>query len=385
MALRWIEGWEAVTAKTGLERLYTYTGGALAAEAGANDPLQSAVSSDEAVLTTPVLTSPVQNSWIIGVAFRSDSISTIDEGSIPYVALGNTDGEQIRLEFLEWSPSSAKPGGVYYRIRAMRGATILATSDMKWPLAPASAESWIFFEFKVTIDNSVGSIAGRFTYMTKQNLNPSGAPTVLTWDNSVTSIDTQNQTSAGADRFTVSFDTGNGGDAVAFDDIYVMDSTGSVNNDWVGKIIVEPQSIPSAGGGDGNTVDWDLTGGATSTEDAWQDTLVVVNDDKRVISDVTSEVHLAVVDPLKNALNSTIVGVRQDAHIRMETTGDLDIAHRYRKTTATPAETTAGPNRNVTSTTVVGDAHVTELDPNTSLAWVVADLNSYEHGVINNG
>ena len=80
-----------------------------------------------------------------------------------------------------------------------------------------------------------------------------------------------------------------------------------------------------------------------------------------------------------------IVGVRQDIHARMETTGDLDVAHMFRKTTGTPAETDAGTDLNVSSTAYDGDALVLEDDPNTATDWDAADLDSYEHGVRNDG
>jgi hypothetical protein len=222
-------------------------------------------------------------------------------------------------------------------------------------------------------------VAGRYSYIQKPQLNPSGGYTTLAWDAANTSLDTQNQTSAGA--LSVGIRMSN----CRTDDIYICDGTGSKNNDYIGKIVVAGQK-PS---GNGATVEFDLAGGATDTQNAWNEGVTVDPstgaDDRRLSTDETDEVHLATVSALSGvAPGAGVVGLRQDLVLRMETSGDLDIAHRYRKTTGTPAETDGGVF-NIDTTGFVVSSDITENDPNTATDWVLADLSSYQHGARNGG
>lgn len=383
MALRWLEGFEGCTEVEEVHgRVYaTVTGSSLAAENGVEGSSGEAVSSYDNVFTTKPLVGAVQNTWTMGFAFRyGGSSGALNDSDIPYMALQNTDGEQIRFELLEDS-DAGRPGGQFFRIRVMRGAVELATSNERFHYANEE-RSWIFLELQVTIDNSAGAFSGRFQYPTKPSLNSSGPHTTITWDAASSSVDTQNQTSSGADRFEFSMVTGNVASRMLLDDIYLCDSTGSKNNNFLGKVSIEGQAVS----GDGNTTDWALTGGAVSTADAWGEPTTGSDDDKRLITNATTQVHLASVDALTLLpAGATVVGVRQDLYARMETVGDLDIAHMFRKTTATAAETDAGTALNVSTTAYDGDAAVLEDDPNTATDWEVADLNSYQHGARNDG
>jgi hypothetical protein len=280
----------------------------------------------------------------------------------------------------------------------MRGTTELASTVQHFPVRAESINDygWMFFEFKITISDTVGSIEGRYHYINKPSLNPSGAYTAFTWDAATTSLDTQEQTSTGGNRIEVSWDTGDSNEEVVFDDMYFCDSTGSKNNDYLGKCAIVPQKPWDTGGGtsgDGDTVDWVLAGGATDTHDALDEVPSTINDDDRLTSEVLDAVHLHVVDTLlpvaANALNiganATIIGIRHDYHAKMETTGDLDIIHYMRKTTGTPAETEVGTAKNFNSTTMGASSVILEDDPNTATDWVYADMDSYQYGFKNKG
>jgi hypothetical protein len=395
-----MEGFDVSRVQAALERIYTgsQTSGVptiLTPEnpaqdrgiAGAGAIHDSAVSDDGAILHTPTLVSPAQNTWIIGFAFRSDHGTNLVTGTTaPYVALHNTDGEQIRIEVYEYTPADTKPGGLYYGWRVMRGATEIARTNEVFDLWDISDLSWVHFEFKVTIDNATGSIEGRFRYY-KSARNATGGFQTFTWDSSVTNVDTQNQTSTGADSFVLSFTTGTATNNCAFDNVYVMDSTGLKNNDFLGKGFITPMKITTTGGGAGSTTDWDLAT-ATDTEDAWQEPPTSVEDDDRLTSDTVGQIHLAQMG-LSGTLdfmdNASIIGVRMDLYGRMETTGDLDIGFMWRKTTGTPAQTQFGTALNVDSTTMEAASVIAEDDPNTTTDWVLTDLQSYQLGAVNNG
>jgi hypothetical protein len=393
MALRWIEGWEACNNNTTTQdRLYESTGGTLlSAKNGANhESDESAAQDDGFFLTDPIVATP-QNSWIIGFAMQADDFVHIEDSDAAHFAFVNDDGEQCRIEVADWTPLSTKPQGAYYKFRFMRGTTELASTIEHFWVRTVDHEQWVYFEFKVTIDNAAGSIEGRFHHINKPSLNPAGAYTAFTWDAATTSLDTQEQTSTGANRFELSFDTGNSNEEIVVDDLYVCDSTGAKNNDYLGKCAVSGQKPLNSGGGDGDTVDWTLAGGASSTYDAWFENVGSIENDEILTSDTLDQVHLSVVDTLlptsglKVGANSTIIGVRHDYHARMETTGDLDLIHYMRKTTGTPAETEVGTAQNFASTAMEASTVILEDDPNTATDWVRTDMDSYQYGVKNKG
>lgn len=386
MALRWIEGWEAAAFPTTLDRYYRNVDiGAASVSASLNQGATLASShcltvGGSGFLETPQIVPTVQSSFVIGLAFRSGQSAGLQQGGVDpaHISFINTDGEQCRIEFFDDNPSPLPPGGAVYRIRLMRGVTELCASTQAFSVVSENSE-WIYFEFKVTIDNSTGSIVGRFSYIQKPRRNPSGSYTTLAWDAANTSLDTQDQTSAGA--LSVGFQLSN----CRTDDIYICDGTGAKNNDYLGKIVVAGQK-PNT---DGATAEFDLAGSASDLFNAWNEGVTIDPtsgaDDRRLSTDATGEIHLATMSALSGVSSgAVVVGLRQDLTWRMETTGDLDIAHRYRKTTGTPAETDGGVV-NLDSTATTSHADITEDDPNTATAWVLADLSSYQHGAANRG
>lgn len=345
-------------------------------------------SDDEALLHTPDLVVSPTNSWIVGFAFRADDTTNLATGLVaPHIAFRNTDGEQCRIELYEFVPTSTKPGGLlYFGWKLMRGTTEIARTDQVFVASLIDDRTWTYFQFKVTIDNSAGSIEGNFRYL-KTTRNPTTGFETFTWDNTVTSLDTQEQTSTGADSMVISFDTGTIGDRVAYDDLYLCDSTGSKNNDYLGRCFVSPQKITTTSGGDGDTADWALVT-ATDTEDAWQETTLVTENDDRLTSDVTSQIHLAQMggaNAFGDMDDATIIGVRLDLHARMETTGSLSMGFMWRKTTATAAQIEFGTAFTVSSTTMTANVAIAENDPNTLTDWVFADLDTIQMGAINKG
>lgn len=393
MALRWIEGFDAVNNQVvAQDRLYGVTSSTLLLpKNGANHPSDEAAAQDDGFLRTKDIVATPQNSWIIGFSMQADDFIHVEDADAAHLAFHNDDGEQCRIEIADWTPLSTKPQGAYYKFRLMRGVTELASTIEHFWVRTIDVEQWIFFEFKVTISDTVGSIEGRFHYINKPSLNPAGAYTSFTWDAATTSLDTQEQASTGANKFEISWDTGNSNEEVVFDDIYVCDSTGAKNNDYLGKVGIVSQKPVNTGGGDGDTVDWTLAGGATSTFDALFEAASTIEDVERLTSDALDQVHLHVVETLDavNALklgaNATIIGIRHDYHAKMETTGNLDLIHYMRKTTVTAGETEVGVAKNFASTTMEASTVILEDDPNTAASWVRADMDSYQYGVKNKG
>lgn len=373
MAARWFEGFEAMLKQEQFERHYASVSGVDDGTAdGGHDASLSSLDSNDMILTSKALASPT-DVWIIGTHFRITSNDGLLAAAAtnPYIAWHLTgSGEQLRVEMRNANPANAKPGGLYYRLHVLRGATELAQSNEVFR-ADNTQQAWTYFEFKADIDTVLGSLEARWSplFGTKGQ--------TVTWSSSLAMVNTANQGVANADAFAISCDQSNGAYTVAFDDLYVLDGTGAANNDFIGPVRIEALD-PT---GDGNTTDWALAGGSASVEDALNEGQVVqstLEDDKRITSSTVAETTLATMSSLGSIVGN-IVGVRTALNVKMETTGSRTIAFRYRRP-AGPAETN-GDTVVVNSTTFVGVDDVREQDPNTAAAWTVADVNAVELGV----
>ena len=381
MGLRLLEGFETSSNATIWGRIWEGLVGAPNSIflSGAINRAGNAIQSGSGfIATTKPLTATPQGTMIVGFAFRSANGSNTIEGASPSfnkpgMALRNDDGEQIRLEFFNDSANGTKPGGYYYRIRAVRGVTTIATTNEKWRIRD-SDEGWIVFEWKAVIHDTTGSVELRY-WDPKSKLGIQTA----TWDAAVTNVDTQNQATAGANRIQIIADSDNPANEVAWDDIHVLDAAGAKNNDFIGPVVVVRQTLS----GDGATVDWDLRD-ATSTDDAW-DEVNNPDDDGRLVSDVVGAVHLAAMTAQTYIRTVPVVGVRLDhCANRQSAAGSITLHFRWRKTTGTPAETD-GDNYVVDSSSWRGEFDVREDDPNTGTGFVIADLDAIQVGVRNGG
>ena len=372
MTLRWIEGFERLQDETIAARLYTNVSGSFnhASIEGPRGGL--CADSSNLVARTPVLVGSVANTWVTGIAMRVTA-GQLDSAPAarPYISLRNSAGEQLKLEIID-APDTSKPGGAYYKLRVMRGAVELARTVERFS-GLASDLEWTYIEFKATVRTGVnGSFSLKFT-------KRKGTTQTATWDAANTGINTANQGSDGADRAEFAWTTGSAGDRMGYDDIYILDSAGTVNNDFLNPVYIEGIT-PSA---NGNSTDWVLAGGATNLEDAWNEPVgsqSLAEDDKRVTSDAVGQISLATMTNLVDITNTTIIGVQARMFGKMETTGSRDVQIMYRKTTGGAAQTNGG-TKTFTSTAFDALADTQELDPNTGAAWTITNINGEELGV----
>lgn len=161
-------------------------------------------------------------------------------------------------------------------------------------------------------------------------------------------------------------------DEYRWDDFYVLNST-SPNNDFLGdvKIVtVYPDS-------DGNVSDWTGSGSPD-----WQQVDETTADDNttNIISSTNGQQSLFGMGAV-SGLAATVKGLQVNVAARKDGAGDGDIKILTRSG--------AGPSTSASSTYTVGAAasdHVyylqqQDVDPNTSSAWVVSDINTAEFGV----
>lgn len=371
MALRHLEGFEGQRNISILARLYAVATGTIATVTGHRGS-RSAVSSSNLVLTSRDLLDGAadQNTWILGWAMRLNNVNGLNDAAsvIPYLSFKNASGEQLRIELI--AANEAKPGGNRYRLRVMRGATELATSNEAFN-GNQSDLAWAYFEFKATIRTGTdGSFSAVYHTWREKNLS-------ITWDAANTGINTANQGVDGADRIEIDLNQ-TPSTTIAIDNIYVCDGSGAVNNDFVGELAIEAIDVS----GDGDTVQWDLQGSAASLEDAWNETATTqstAEDDKRVASKDVGFIELATLANVVDVRNTAIIGIQTRLTGKMEATGTRDVQFFYRKTTGSPAQVgTAIVTFNNTTLTTYADTR--ETDPNTGSAWVVADVDGLQVG-----
>lgn len=382
MALRWHEGFEALFLPTLMLR--KYAAGGTFVTAGGNPvgwqgkgfacDSQNTSGSGYVDLTTRALVVSPENSWIMGWAWQMNDVGGLSgsQTTFPGMNLHNSVGQQLQFEMVAYN-SESKPGGFYWRLQVRRGSTVLGTSDKIFELG-----KWYYIEVKATVRTGTnGSFAMRWWGQFDNS------PTVDTFQGAtLTGINTANQGTDGADRMRmllVSLPQTGSADLLYLDDVYVCDSTGSINNDYLGKQMIEALHPD----GTGNAMQWDLAGSATSIADALAEARTsqsTPGDDRRITSDVTDERALATYDPLTFHRLNTIRGVLLHTEHRMDTSGSRSFVPLLRKTTGTPAEV-EGTSVLLSSTSVTGSSEVFEVDPNTGAVWTVTNINAAEFGV----
>lgn len=370
--LRHLEGFEGQRNIVLLARLYAAATGTFASEIGYRGQ-RNAVSSSNLLLTTVDLLDGAadENVWICGWAMRANNTAGLDPAASarPCIAFRSAAGEQLRVEFV--GLNEAKPGGNRYRLRVVRGATTLATSNESFD-AQNTDLAWTYFEFKATIRTGANGSFSAFYGTRRSQAVP------ITWDAASSGINTANQGADGADRWEMALSQTPSTSNLAVDDVYVCDGSGAVNNDFLGPVAIEALDVS----GDGATVQWGLQGSAGSLEDAWNEAPTVqttAEDDKRVNSKDVGQISLAVLTDPVNVRNTPIIGVQTRLTGKMEATGTRDVQFFYRKTTGSPAQV---GTKIVTfsNTSLKTHADTRETDPNTAAAWTVPDLDGLQVG-----
>jgi len=204
---------------------------------------------------------------------------------------------------------------------------------------------WNYVEFKCTINNSTGSIA----------LQINGVPAL-----SVTGIDTQNTGNAFINQYAFT--------GVGCDDHYLCDTTGSVNNDFLGDVKIETLYVTGAG----NSTQWTpLTGSNFQNVDEQQDD----DGDTTYNSSSTSGNKDTFATGNLITTSGTVYGSKVNIIARKDDAGTREVRTVVRSSST---EATGASRALTTSYILYGD--IFELDPNTSALWTVSGINAMEIG-----
>lgn len=229
-----------------------------------------------------------------------------------------------------------------------RSATLIGQS------APGVITPGVFYsiQVKVVIHDTLGSVEVR--------LNGSDTPVV-----NLANVDTRNGTTSTANN--VRLGSGVGGSSTAYDDFVIWDSTGTINNSWLGDVRVDSY-LPTADGDasamtpSSGTEHWSLVDEVPASGTDYVESDVVGATDLFQLSDM---LHTP----------TTIHAVLPVAQMLKSDTGTREAATVLKS----GATTNVGANVAL-ATTSAKYWRVLELDPNGSVPWTKAAINAMQAG-----
>jgi len=218
-----------------------------------------------------------------------------------------------------------------------------------------SPSDYAFVEFKATINNSTGSYEVRVNDVTI--LSGSG-------------VDTQNSANAYANAVGICATIENSGGAMtAIDDFYVCDSSGSVNNDFLGDVVIE-SVFPNA---DGTNSSFTLSTGTSHYA-------VIDEAAQNGDTDYAYSATLNARETVNLGNISVVGGVVKGVVVHACARKDGSDTRGVKPVVKSGATYSLGAELNLSSGYNLA-SHVYELDPNTSTAWTETTVNAIEAGV----
>lgn len=294
-------------------------------------------------------TDPVANrTMVCGFAFKV--LGSFPNGeNIFWGFAGPGINHNVNLRFSNFGALFVRQDSVFYN------------DQPRWT---ARRETWYYMEVKVVVDSS-----------------PSGSVEIRVNEDVIytnTGINTAENTTIAWDRvyFGV-LNTGTGADrGIVFDDIYVCDGTGTINNDYLGDIQV--RTVNPSGDGFYNT--WSPTGAGTSNADRVNEGFIW-DDDTTYLSTATTNDRQTFTHDAVDFAGGTIHGAQNDILHHAED-GEPRICNHVTRSGGVDADDTGetvdhhfGSDERYMTT-----HRVWEVDPNTGAKWTQANLNSAEFG-----
>jgi len=276
-----------------------------------------------------------QATWVFGCAVYVGSAPTNDEYIVVFID-GTT--HHVRLKLL-----------ANQKLQVSRGdGTVLATGT-----ATVSLSTWHYIEIKVTISDSAGAAEVRLNGVTDINIS---------------SVDTRNGGNASADTIQIAGGPSSSGVDMRYDDVYLCDGTGSINNDFLGDVRVSALYPTGAGA----HTDW-----TPSTGSNWQnvDDATSNGDTDYNSSGTPNQIDTYAMGDLP-ASAASVLGVFYHFWVRKDDAGSRQVAPVVRISGTDYVGTT------VTVPSSYDEFHeMHETSPATSAAWTVSEVNGMEYGV----
>lgn len=222
---------------------------------------------------------------------------------------------------------------------------------------PLTPDQWNWVEIKITL----GTTASNGACVVRVN-----GSTVI----NATAQDT-NVTGNGAAYFEITGAGASAPDSAYFDDFVLMDSTGSVMNDFIGDSVITTQT-PNA---DGGTVDW--TASAGSDYECVDESPAAANGDTDYISSSTAGQESRFNLTNLSGSPTTVHAVQVRYKARKTASGQRTM----RGLINSNANEDLGATRGLTTEYTWNRGDIFELDPDGSVAWDEASINALQAGV----
>lgn len=236
--------------------------------------------------------------------------------------------------------------GVFSAWRA--GSTNIGTAS-----SAVSQNVWTYVEIKITIHDTAGEVT----------IKLDGTTTVL----NLTNVDTRNSGTGIIN--SVKLGAASVGSDIYYDDVYICDTAGTLNNDFLGDVKVTTLYPNGNGnysqwaGSDGNSVDnYLLVDEADANTSDYIQSSTVNQKDTFTYQDV--------------GVGATIKGVQICSYVKKSEAGNREVRHVTR-VSATDYNSTAQSLGS--SYKVIRD--IRETDPSTAVAWTEAGINGAEFGI----
>ncbi len=337
MALRFIDSGQHVANAADMDQKYDRTSGVLISTAVSrpHNAQSIHVSQNEEL----VKTLDAQATWIVGCAFRTDSLAA----------------NQLIINLKDTHSLSSTTGQLAVRVETDGKVAVLRGGLSGTALASSSAgviavDTWYYVELKATINNS-----GSF------DLQIDGSSVI-----SGSAVDTQDTGNATATHIALG-NSGSGAINHYFSDIYINDGTGGVDDDFFGPA----KSEVIMPGGAGNYTEWAGSPGANYAN---------VDDPASIDDDTTFNFETVAAQKdsfayANVALTGTVFGVAVNISVRMDDAGP----HTIR-----PIARIGGTDYFGSTVAVTGAYQIIQyiwrLDPDTGAAWTNSGLDAAEFG-----
>jgi hypothetical protein len=286
-----------------------------------------------------------QASYVIGFAFKHN----LDTGTAAVTVLQLMDATSVQLSL---SLNQDKTLSLF------RSTNTTLTGGTTTQSIPANV--WVYVELKVTIADSIA--AGSC----KIRINGVDAATVATGQDTKFSSNAY-ATAIKFGKMSSSFIVA--GNEILFDDLYICDSSGTANNDFLGDVMVQVLR-PS---GAGNSAQFTPSAGAN-----WQcvDETQENGDTDYVESNTAGHIDLYAMGNLPVTPES-IKGIQWVSCVRKTDAGNY-VARRVVRSGSTNYE---GTTSHAPGTSYRFAREIIEQDPATSAAWTKSGVDAAEFGI----
>ncbi len=337
MALLWIDGFESYTATSGanisamLGRRYALVNGTATACGGPYGGLAVTGGSGSYIMT-PTLTTNA--TMAVGLRFNPLSNTTAQHSMLQLY-----DGGTLGID-VQWNPLTQE-------ITVLRNTTALGTTTG----ANLTPGTWMHVEVKVYCHATLGTVEVRVAGVTRL---------LLTNQNTKQGSDAYHN----AVRFYFGPSGGNGVDAV-----YIVDGSGTVNNDFLGICNVTGLLVPVSD----SSVQWATSAGSTHYSLVNENP---PNDDTSWVQCATSGQTDLYGYTQSNYGVATILGIQLVTACRVTDTNTYNLLMPVFS-----GSQNDGTAQTVLSTNYSDFRRIIETDPNTGAAWTPTALNAATFGV----